>query len=94
MNQRVREQLVDFSDSKTTRVTFRLPAIHCIACVWLLENLFRIRSGIGQTQVNFLRKEAAISFETGKVKLSEVVALLSSLGYEPDLKFADLDAST
>jgi Cu+-exporting ATPase len=88
----VRERLVDFSDSKTTRVTFRLPAIHCIACVWLLENLFRIRSGIGQTQVNFLRKEAAISFETGKVKLSEVVALLGSLGYEPDLKFADLDA--
>ena len=89
----VREQLVDFSDSKSTRVTFRLPAIHCIACVWLLENLFRVREGIGQTQVNFLRKEAAISFETGKVKLSEVVALLGSLGYEPDLKFADLDSA-
>ena len=89
----VREQLVDFSDSKTTRVTFRLPAIHCIACVWLLENLFRVRPGIGQTRVNFLRKEAAISFETGKVELSEVVALLGSLGYEPDLKFADLQTA-
>src|SRR4051812_4557079 len=30
----VRERLVDFSDQKLTRVTFRVPAIHCIACVW------------------------------------------------------------
>jgi Cu+-exporting ATPase len=89
----VRENLVDFSDAKTTRITFRLPAIHCIACVWLLENLFRVREGIGHTRVDFLRKEAAISFETEKIKLSEVVTLLGSLGYEPDLKFADLDAA-
>lgn len=25
-------RLVDFSDAKLTRVTFHLPAIHCIAC--------------------------------------------------------------
>src|SRR5688500_16178517 len=55
----VREKIVDYSDAITTRVTFRLPNIHCIACVWLLENLFRLEEGIGQTQVNFLRKEAA-----------------------------------
>ena len=61
----VRERIVQYSDEKLTRVTFRLPAIHCIACVWLLENLFRFKSGIGQTQVNFLRKEASIIFETG-----------------------------
>ncbi|MGZ8940089.1 MAG: heavy metal translocating P-type ATPase, partial [Limisphaerales bacterium] len=87
----VREQIVDFSDARLTRVTFRLPAIHCIACVWLIENLFRLLPGVGQSQVHFPRKEAAISFQTGRVKLSEVVTLLASLGYEPDLKLADLD---
>jgi P-type Cu+ transporter len=90
----VRERLVDFSNASITRVTFRLPAIHCIACVWLLENLFRIRAGIGQTQVNFLRKEASITFETDRIKLSELVALLASLCYEPDLKLADLDTNS
>ncbi len=86
----VRERLVDFADARTTRVTFRAPAIHCLACVWLLENLFRLQPGIGRSRVNFLRQEVAITFATGEVKLSQVVALLASLGYEPDLKLSDL----
>jgi Cu+-exporting ATPase len=87
----VRERLVDFSDATLTRVTFHLPAIHCIACVWLLENLFQLQPGIGQTQVNFPRKEAAISFDPARVKLSAVVTLLASLGYEPELKLSALE---
>ncbi len=87
----VRECLIDFENEKLTRVTFRIPAIHCIACVWLLENLFRLKPGIGSSQVNFLRKTAAITFENAQIKLSEVVALLASLGYEPELKFSDLE---
>ena len=47
----VREKLVDFSDAHSTRVTFRAPAIHCIACVWVLENLFRLKPGIGASRV-------------------------------------------
>lgn len=88
----VRERLVDFAEAKLTRVTFVIPAIHCIACVWLLENLFRLMPGLGQSQVNFPRKEVALSFDTAQVKLSEVVALLASLGYEPELKLSSLDA--
>ena len=88
----VRQLLVDFTDERITRVTFRIPSIHCIACVWLLENLFRLQPGIGESQVNFLRKEVAVTFENSKVKLGRVVELLTSLGYEPDLKLANLDA--
>ncbi|MDB6024659.1 MAG: Cation transport ATPase [Verrucomicrobiales bacterium] len=87
----VRQRLVNFSDDRTSRITLHLPAIHCIACVWLLEHLFRLKEGIGQSVVNFPRKEISISFENEKLKLSEVVALLASLGYEPDLKFSDLE---
>ena len=88
----VRERLVDFSDEELTRVTFQIPAIHCIACVWLLENLFRLKPGIGSSRVNFPRKEVALAFDSRKTKLSEVVALLTSLGYEPELKLSNLDA--
>lgn len=87
----VRERLVDFADDRITRVTFRVPAVHCIACVWLLENLFRLKPGIGHSQVNFPRKEVFISFENEEVKLSEVAALLTSLGYPPDLKLSDVE---
>ncbi len=89
----VRERLVNFSDGKTTRVTFHVPAIHCIACVWLLENLFRLKPGIGSSSVQFPRKEVSVYFENEKVKLSEVVGLLASLGYTPDLKLSDLDSA-
>jgi Cu+-exporting ATPase len=88
----VRERLVDFADDRFVKVTFRVPAIHCIACVWLLENLFRLKPGIGQSQVNFPRKEVGIPFDPRQVKPSEVAALLASLGYEPELNLSDLDA--
>jgi Cu+-exporting ATPase len=87
----VRARLVDFADERITRATFRIPAMHCVACVWLLENLFRLNPGVGQSRVNFPRKEVFITFENAKTKLGELVALLASLGYAPDLKLSDLD---
>lgn len=87
----VRDRLVDFTDGRTTRVTFHLPAIHCVACVWLLENLFRLHPGLGRTRVDFARRTAAIEFADGRLKLSAVAALLDSIGYPPDLRLAHLD---
>jgi Cu+-exporting ATPase len=87
----LRRRLVDFSDERVTRVTLRVPSVHCIACVWLLENLFRLQPGIGYCRVNFPRKEVVITYETARVKLSRVVSLLTSLGYAPDFNFSDLE---
>ncbi len=88
----VREQLVEYADARLTRVTFRIPSIHCVACVWLLENLFLLKPGVGASQVHFPRKELSVSFETGLVQLSELVGLLAALGYEPELRLSDLAA--
>lgn len=87
----VQEKLLDYVDERRAKVTLHLPAIHCLACVWLLENLFRLRPGIGESRVNFARREAGISFDPALVKLSEIAALLASLGYEPALTFGELD---
>lgn len=84
-------RFVHYRDAERTRVTFRLPAIHCVACVWLLENLFRLNSGIGRSAVAFTRKEVTISFDSAQVRLSAVASLLDSIGYPPDLNLADLD---
>jgi P-type Cu+ transporter len=88
----VRQRIVSFANEKTTRVVFRIPSIHCIACVWLLENLFRLNKAIGKSEVNFLRKDVTVNFATAEVQLSEVVMLLAGLGYEPELKFSDLES--
>ncbi|HEU6447020.1 MAG TPA: heavy metal translocating P-type ATPase metal-binding domain-containing protein [Verrucomicrobiae bacterium] len=87
----VQRQLLDFTDEKTSHVTFQIPAIHCIACVWLLENLFQLNPGIGLSRVNFAKREVAIAFVPQKIKLSELVELLVSIGYEPSLTLGKLE---
>jgi len=87
----VQEGLLDFTDGKMSRITFRLPSIHCVACVWLLENLFRLHAGVGQTVVNFPQREATITYAHGRITLSELAALLTSIGYEPHLTLGALD---
>ncbi len=89
----VGNRLLDFSDAKLSRVTFKVPAIHCVACVWLLENLFQLKAGIGRSQVNFPRREVSICFDPNRLKLSELVELLVSIGYEPQLTLGDLEPS-
>ena len=87
----VAEKLYDYADKTQVKVTLHLPAIHCVACVWLLENLFKLHVGVGHSQVNFSRREAAITFAPDKIKFSELVALLASIGYEPELTLGETE---
>ena len=82
----VRRRVVDFSNGTMTRVTFRIPAMHCAACVWLLENLYRLVPGVGRSEANFPRKEVSIQLEDNEVSLSALATRLASLGYPPELK--------
>jgi Cu+-exporting ATPase len=41
--------------------------------------------------VNFPRREVAITFATEKLPLSDLVALLASIGYEPVLTLGELE---
>ncbi len=86
----LRPQLLQFSDGIIAKITLRLPQIHCASCIWLLENLFKINPAISRSEVNFLTKEIALTFREQEIKLSEVVSLLTKLGYEPDIR---LDAN-
>jgi len=87
----VREKLVSFEDTKHTKVSFYLPQIHCSACVWLLENLYRLADGIISSRVNFLEKQVFIQYENDKFTLRRVVELLDSIGYAPAINMSDLD---
>ncbi len=88
------ERLVDFQDEIITKVTFHLPQIHCAACVWLLENLYRFNTGITVSRVDFTKKEIFINFTNSETKLRKVVELLDSLGYTPAINMANLDDKT
>lgn len=87
----LQRQLLDFTDGRVSRITLAVPAIHCVACVWLLENLFRLRAGIGQSRVNYARRELSVAFDPSQIRLSELVAFLASIGYPPRLTLGELE---
>lgn len=86
----LRETLADYADARSTRVTLRIPSMHCLACVWLLENLFRMNPAIGPARVDFTRRTLTLSFDHNQLPFSGLVHLLTALGYEPDLNLGVL----
>lgn len=87
----VSHRILDFTDGKTARVTFKTPQIHCSSCIWLLENLHRLNPAVKSSEVFFGRREAAIQFDIKELPLSKLATLLASIGYEPDLSLDKLD---
>jgi len=87
----VRAKLIESSDGRISRVTFHLPGIHCVACVWLLERLYKLHEGIGQPVVQFTHKSVTIPFSEEKISLVELAGLLRRIGYPPEFRLRDLD---
>ncbi len=87
----IQNKLIQFRQSEKSRVTFYIPQIHCSSCLWLIENVYRINSGIIQSTVHFPKKEVTIVFDTKNTSLRKVVETLSSIGYEPYLSLEDTD---
>jgi P-type Cu+ transporter len=86
----IRKRLLIFDSKDLAKVTFSIPAIHCVSCIWLLENLRKLNAGILRAEVSFGRKIVTVDFDPKLVKLSSIGNLLSSLGYAPSV---NLDSS-
>lgn len=89
-DEKTRDDLLDFAGESFHRVTFSIPQIHCSACVWLLESLHQLHSGIISSRVEFRRQRISISFHPEKLTLRNLVDLLISIGYAPDIRPSDL----
>lgn len=84
-NAEVKEKLISFSESGISKVRFFIPVIHCASCIWLLENLSKLNPGIRYSFVNFTKKEVDVTFDESVISLRQLVELLSSIHYIPDL---------
>lgn len=84
-NAEVKEKLISFSEGRISKVRFFIPVIHCASCIWLLENLSKLNPGIRYSFVNFTKKEVDVTFDENTISLRQLVELLSSIHYIPDL---------
>ncbi|MEN2280925.1 heavy metal translocating P-type ATPase metal-binding domain-containing protein [Algoriphagus sp. SE2] len=85
----IQNQLLDFKSDLESHVSFYIPQIHCASCIWLLENLIQIHSGVINSRVDFIKKKVQIKFDHHKITLKELVSLLSTIGYEPKISLSD-----
>lgn len=82
----IRKKLLTFDSASFSTVQFSVPNVHCISCIWLLENLQRLNKGILKSEVNFGRKLVILSFNPKEISLAEVAKLIASLGYPPQIR--------
>lgn len=87
----ISRKLLDFYDGKIAKVRFRTPQIHCSSCIWLLENLFKLEPAVMYSEVFFGRQEVDITYDPNNLKLSELAALLTRIGYRPEEHLGRLD---
>ncbi len=81
----VKKKVLTFDSDSFCRIQFYIPTIHCISCIWLLENLQRLKKGILKSEVNFSRKQVTIDYKPSENTLGEVARMLASLGYPPTI---------
>jgi Cu+-exporting ATPase len=87
----IMDKLLDFQNEQQSRVTFYIPQMHCASCIWLLEKLYILNEGVLSSKVNFIKKEAYITFEHSTISLRQLVELLANIGYAPSVNLSSLE---
>ncbi len=87
----IKEKLLTFSDGGISKIDLFIPTIHCASCIWLLENLHTLNDGIAQSYVDFPKKTVSITFRDEKISLRQLVELLASIHYVPEITLDKLE---
>ena len=84
------EKYVKIDDDGFSKVSLIIEGIHCSACVWLNEKALHKMDGVIEADINFTNNKATIVWADDVVKLSKIIEMIRSIGYNA---FA-YDAST
>lgn len=90
-NEKIVDKLLEFKEDDIQILSLYIPHIHCSSCIWILENLHKLQSGIITSQVNFPQKKVRITFNPNEVSVKKIVLLLCKIGYEPYISLENYD---
>ncbi|MDT8311202.1 MAG: heavy metal translocating P-type ATPase [Methylophaga sp.] len=76
----VQEEYVTINGSQRT-MHLLVEGIHCAACVWLIEQALHKQAGVLAADVNLTAKRLRLRWDQTQVKLSQLIHLLSQIGY-------------
>jgi Cu+-exporting ATPase len=92
-DEKIIKKLTHFQDDTHQHVIFYLPQMHCASCIWILEHLNKLDSGIIKSQVNFIKKEVTIIYNYHTTSLKKVAEALTIIGYEPHISLNDISTN-
>lgn len=64
-------------------VSLLMEGMHCAGCVWLIERVLLKLGGVSDIQINPVTRRAMLSFDTKKIKLTDILQALNHAGYKP-----------
>jgi len=62
-------------------VSLIIEGIHCSACVWLNEKVLHKSEGVIEATINYSNNKAKVVWEPDRIKLSEIIEKIRSIGY-------------
>lgn len=86
----IAKKIIKFQDHDYTHLQLYIPQIHCSSCLYLLENIHKLNSGITESRVNFETKEIFLTYDHQVTSLRKVIETLVQIGYEPHLSLAEI----
>lgn len=75
------EKFVETNSDGFSRVSLIIEGIHCSACVWLNEKALHKMDGVIEASINFTNNKATIVWADDVVKLSKIINMIRSIGY-------------
>ncbi|QTF93565.1 heavy metal translocating P-type ATPase [Halomonas sp. BM-2019] len=69
-------------DSGRVHATLAVDGITCAACAWLIEHRLNALTGVASSAVNLSHHRVRVSWDPATVKLSQLLAELTAIGYQ------------
>jgi P-type Cu+ transporter len=76
-------RVLDFDDGIVASATFAVPDLHCAACLWLVERVWRVEAGIIRAEADLVRHTVTVWFSPERITVRDVAERLASVGYAP-----------
>lgn len=80
-NENIQKQFVYHYNENINQASLILEGIVCAACVWLSERYISSLPGVYEFNVNYATHRAQVKWDKTQIKLSDILAAISSIGY-------------
>ncbi|WP_072682574.1 heavy metal translocating P-type ATPase [Arcobacter sp. LA11] len=75
------DTFIKTTDDGFKQIDLIIEGIHCAACIWLNEKVLYSTDGIVSADINFSNNKAKIIWNEKKIKLSDIILKIRSIGY-------------